>query len=87
MRGGVLAGDLVEAELADALVLTIAWDHTPQNVVARAIELLSPVYDRILGTVLTRVDLQRQRFYDESREGTYAGPYLYGVAPVREAAE
>jgi exopolysaccharide transport family protein len=75
------------AELADAIVLAIAWDHTPQNVVARAVELLSPVYDRILGTVLTRVDLQRQRFYDESREATYAGPYLYGVAPAREAAE
>ena len=47
------------AEIADRIVLALAWDQTPQDVVSHTINLLSPVYDRILGMVLTRVDLRR----------------------------
>lgn len=63
------------AELADRIVLALAWDQTPQEVVSHTINLLGPVYDRILGTVLTRVDLSRLRFYDYYRSSAYLKPY------------
>jgi Mrp family chromosome partitioning ATPase len=68
------------------VVLTIGWDQTPQDVVLRATELLGHVRDRVLGTVLTRVDLDRQRFYEPYDGSAYGSPYLYGKL-VREAAE
>jgi hypothetical protein len=37
-------------------------------------ELLAPVRDRILGAVLTRVDLSRLRFYDYYRSSAYLKP-------------
>lgn len=63
------------AELADRIVLALAWNETPQDVLAHTIDLLSPVHDRILGTVLTRVDLNRLRFYDYYRSSAYLKPY------------
>jgi exopolysaccharide transport family protein len=63
------------AELADRIVLALAWDQTPQEIVSHTIELLAPVHDRILGTVLTRVDLDQLRFYDYYRSSAYLKPY------------
>lgn len=63
------------AELADRIVLAVAWDQTPGEVLAHTVDLLSPVHDRILGTVLTRVDLSRLRFYDYYRSSAYLKPY------------
>jgi len=68
------------AELADRIVLAIAWDQTPREVVSHTLNLLAPVYDRILGTVLTQVDLSRLRFYDYYRSSAYLKPY--GVAKL-----
>lgn len=65
------------AEIADRVVLTIRWDSTPRDVVAQAIESLAPAYGRILGTVLTRVDMQQLRFYDYYRSSSYLTPYSY----------
>jgi capsular exopolysaccharide synthesis family protein len=81
----------VLAELADLIILAVAWDRTPPDVVSRAVELLSPVHDRILGTVLTQVDLQRLRHYDGYSGSAYKR-YGYGASPpapepVREAAQ
>jgi succinoglycan biosynthesis transport protein ExoP len=76
------------AEQADHIVFAVGWDRTPQDVVMRALELLAPVYDRILGTVLTRVDMRRLRFYDYYRSSAYMQPYGYGGDRAsREAAE
>lgn len=63
------------AELADRIILALGWDQTPQEVVSHTINLLTPVFDRILGTVLTRVDLSRLRFYDYYRSSAYLKPY------------
>jgi polysaccharide biosynthesis transport protein len=63
------------AELADRIVLAVAWDQTPREVVSHTVNLLSPVYDRLLGTVLTQVDLSRLRFYDYYRSSAYLKPY------------
>jgi capsular exopolysaccharide synthesis family protein len=77
----------VLAELADCVVLAIGWDQTPQDVLLRATELLGRVHDRVLGTVLTRVDLDRQRLYEPYDGSAYGSPYLYSRPPAREAAE
>ncbi len=63
------------AELADRIILAVAWDRTPAEVLAHTMELLEPVHDRILGTVLTRVDMSRLRFYDYYRSSAYLKPY------------
>jgi succinoglycan biosynthesis transport protein ExoP len=63
------------AELADRIILALAWDQTPGEVLSHTINLLGPVHDRILGTVLTRVDLSRLRFYDYYRSSAYLKPY------------
>jgi Mrp family chromosome partitioning ATPase len=63
------------AELADRIVLALAWDQTPGEVLSHTIDLLSPVHDRILGTVLTRVDLSRLRFYNYYQSSAYLKPY------------
>lgn len=61
-------------EYADQIVLALAWDRTPRDVIAHTVELLAPVQDRILGTVLTQVDFHRYRFYDYYRNTSYP-PY------------
>jgi succinoglycan biosynthesis transport protein ExoP len=75
------------AESADRVIMTIGWDRTPRDVVIQALQLLSPVRDRILGSVLTRVDLRRLRLYDYYRSTAYMRPYPSGTGPVQEAAE
>jgi exopolysaccharide transport family protein len=79
------------AEQADHIIFAIGWDQTPQDVVVHALGTLAPVYDRILGTVLTRVDLRRLRLYDYYRSSAYIKPYEYGQEltqpATREAAE
>jgi polysaccharide biosynthesis transport protein len=72
------------AELADRIILALAWDQTPAEVLSHTIDLLSPVHDRILGTVLTRVDLSRLRFYDYYRSSAYLKPY--GTAELTAGA-
>ena len=73
------------AELADRIVLAVAWDQTPGEVLAHTIDLLSPVHDRILGTALTRVDLSRLRFYDYYRSSAYLKPYGSSAIPAEAA--
>jgi polysaccharide biosynthesis transport protein len=68
------------AELADRIILALAWDQTPGEVLTHTMGLLSPVSDRILGTVLTQVDLSRLQFYDYYRSSAYLKPY--GVASL-----
>lgn len=72
------------AELSDRIILALAWDQTPEDVVTHTIDLLSPVYDRLLGTVLSRVDLRRLRFYDYYRSSAYLKPY--GVSGLDSGA-
>jgi exopolysaccharide transport family protein len=84
-----LADSHALAELADWIVLAVGWDRTPRDILARAVEYLEPVQERILGTVLTRVDLRQLRFYDYYGSSAYLKPYGYGAAPAarQEAAE
>ena len=63
------------AEHADQILLALAWDKTPREAALDAVELLGPVRDRILGTVLTRVDMHRLRHYDYYSSSAYIKPY------------
>jgi polysaccharide biosynthesis transport protein len=72
------------AELADRIILALAWDQTPGEVLSHAMDLLSPVSDRVMGTVLTRVDLSRLQFYDYYRSSAYLKPY--GAASLNAGA-
>jgi Mrp family chromosome partitioning ATPase len=64
-------------EIADRVVLAIRWNSTPRDVVAQALETLAPVQEHLLGTVLTRVDMQRLRDYDYYSSSSYVTPYSY----------
>jgi exopolysaccharide transport family protein len=72
------------AELADRIILALAWDQTPGEVLSHTMDLLAPVSDRIMGTVLTRVDLSRLQFYDYYRSSAYLKPY--GTASLNPGA-
>ena len=52
----------------------------------RAVDLLGPVYDRIVGTVLTRVDFSRFKFYEPYGSDTY-GSSDPQPSMVQEAAK
>ncbi len=73
------------AELADRIVLALAWDQTPREILAHMINLLAPVHDRILGTVMTRVDMNRLQFYDYYQSSAYLKPYGVAAASVGRA--
>jgi succinoglycan biosynthesis transport protein ExoP len=73
------------AEHADQILLALAWDRTPRDAALDAAALLAPVRDRILGTVLTRVDLHRLRHYDYYSSSAYIKPYAE-IALKRGAA-
>jgi capsular exopolysaccharide synthesis family protein len=75
------------AEQADTVILAVGWDQTRQDVLLRAVELLGPVYDRILGTVLTRVDLGRLRLYEPYDSGAYGSSGAHAPTPLHEAAK
>lgn len=74
-------------EIADQVLLTIRWDATPRDVVAQALETLAPIQGHLLGTVLTRVDMQRLRDYDYYRSSSYITPYSYLGQPRVGATE
>ena len=62
-------------EYADGIVLAVGWDRTPEDLLLRAVGLLSPIRDRVLGAVLTGADLRRLRSYDYYQSEVYATPY------------
>ena len=64
---------------------SVGWDRSPEELVARAVDLLAPLRERILGTVLTRVDLRKLRNYDYYHSSAYIKPYEYG-AGARQSA-
>lgn len=71
-------------EHADGIVMTVGWDRTPENLVGRAIDLLDPIKDRLLGAVLTCVDLRKLRGYDYYQSSAYIKPYHDAV--MKQAA-
>jgi Mrp family chromosome partitioning ATPase len=74
------------AEQADSVILAVGWDRTSEDVLMRAVDLLGPVYDRIVGTVLTRVDFSRFKFYEPYGSDTYGSSYLQPTV-LQEAAK
>jgi capsular exopolysaccharide synthesis family protein len=73
-------------EYADGIVMTVGWDRTIEDVVVRALNQLAPLQDRLLGTVLTRVDLKRMSQYDCYYSSAYIEPYTYVGKDMRQPA-
>jgi exopolysaccharide transport family protein len=73
------------AELADSIILTVGWDRTPEDLLLRAVDLLAPVHDRIIGTVLTRVDFTRFKYYEPYDSNAYGSTYA-PASMLQEAA-
>ena len=57
-----------------------------EDVVVRALNQLAPLQDRLLGTVLTRVDLKRMSQYDCYYSSAYIEPYTYVGKDMRQPA-
>ena len=66
--------------------MTVGWDRTIEDVVVRALNQLAPLQDRLLGTVLTRVDLKRMSQYDCYYSSAYIEPYTYVGKDMRQPA-
>jgi Mrp family chromosome partitioning ATPase len=73
-------------EYADGIVMTVGWDRTVEDIVVRALGQLGSLQDRLLGTVLTRVDLKRMSQYDCYYDSAYIGPYTYVGKDMRQPA-
>lgn len=73
-------------EYADGIVMTVGWDRTVEDIVVRALGQLGTLQDRLLGTVLTRVDLKRMSQYDCYYNSAYIEPYTYVGKGVRQPA-
>jgi capsular exopolysaccharide synthesis family protein len=71
-------------EQSDAVILTVGWNRTPRDMFLRAVELLSPVHDRVIGSVLTRVDLGRLKLYEAFDSNLYSSAYISETAASRE---
>jgi capsular exopolysaccharide synthesis family protein len=73
------------AELSDAVIMTASWNRTPVSILHRAVELLEPVRDRVLGVALTRVNFGRLKLYESDDSAAYSTSYPYGT-PAKESA-
>lgn len=74
-------------EYADQIILAARWDRTPQELLARAVEHLDYVRDRLIGTVLSQVDLRQAGLYDHYYRSDYFRPYDVTPRATPEAAE
>ena len=72
-------------EYADHIILAACWSRTPQDLLATAMDYLEHVRERVIGTVLTQVDLQQAGLYDHHSNSIYFRPYDFEAR--REAAE
>jgi exopolysaccharide transport family protein len=73
-------------ECVDGIVMTVGWDRTPEDVVVRALGQLAPLQDKLIGTVLTRVDLRRMSRYDCYYSSAYIEPYTYVSKDAKQTA-
>ncbi len=74
------------AEYADHIVLAACWDRTPQDLLTSAVEHLDYVRDRVIGTVLSQVDLQQAGLYDHYSNSIYFRPYDFTLQAEPERA-
>ncbi len=61
--------------LADSMLFMVRWGSTPRALAANAIKLLRSTHAPLTGTVMTRVDLNRQASYTNGDYGYYHGKY------------
>jgi receptor protein-tyrosine kinase len=84
-----MADTPVLSPLADAVILVVASEESPWPLVKRAVEQLTSVGGKLVGTVLNRVDLERNNAYYGRYYGRYNGRYqrrggLHAVEPPEQ---
>jgi polysaccharide biosynthesis transport protein len=82
-----MADTPVLCPLADAVVLVVASEESQWPIVRRAVEQITSVGGRLAGTVLNRVDLERNTYYYGQYYGTYARSYYASAPPVERRHE
>jgi exopolysaccharide transport family protein len=73
-------------EYADHIILAARWDRTPQDLLSRAVDHLEYVQDRVIGTVLTQVDLRQAGLYDHYFGSSYYRYYDFTMRARSEPA-
>ncbi|TKW61359.1 MAG: polysaccharide biosynthesis tyrosine autokinase [Blastochloris viridis] len=66
---------LTLSSLADSMLFMVRWGSTPRALAANAVKLLRSSHAPLTGTVMTRVDLNRQASYSNGDYGYYHGKY------------
>ena len=73
-------------EYADHIILVARWGRTPQDLLVRAVEHLEYVQDRVIGTVLSQVDLRQAGLYDYHFGSAYYRYYDFTTRAKSEPA-
>lgn len=81
-----MADAAVLSPAVDGVILVVASERTPQSGLARVVDQLAAVGGRVAGTILNRVDLERNSFYFGKYYGEYYRSY-YSDAGSRPAPE
>lgn len=63
------------AAMADSMMFMVRWGSTPRALAVNAVKLLRSCHAPLTGTVMTRVDLNRQASYTNGDYGYYHGKY------------
>jgi capsular exopolysaccharide synthesis family protein len=80
----LVADALVLSPLADAIIFAARWAETPRDTVAQGLEALRSATGKVVGIVLSRVDLKRHARYPYHDEGYYRA--VYGGYPAEPRA-
>ena len=67
----------------DAAVMVVCWERTSREAVRSCLRQALGLEDKLIGTVLSKVDSEKIRYYDYYKSGYYAQEYPYYYAGRR----
>jgi capsular exopolysaccharide synthesis family protein len=70
-----IASSRILAAMADAVVFVARWRHTPDHAVAAALRLLPPREVKLVGVVLSQIDMQKQVRFGHGDPSSYYNKY------------
>jgi capsular exopolysaccharide synthesis family protein len=73
------------SHLADTTVFLVRWGVTPRSVVMHALRMLAREGVDVAGTVLSRVDLRRYRYYGGGEDGYFFSRFARYYTPRKQA--
>lgn len=63
------------SSLADSMLFMVRWGSTPRALAMNSLKMLHACHVPLIGCVMTRVDLEKQRTYSHGEYGYYHGKY------------